>query len=105
METIAIRELFEDPEFVQHFQNAILISAIVAANSERDEKVTELEQELSETKEQLARTNEELSSTKRRLQAMESYGEAGTASPSATFGKGRANRPASCRSWWQKRLG
>ena len=73
MEKAAIRELFEDPEFVQHFQNAILIPAIVAANSERDEKITELEEELSETKEQLTRTNEELTSIKRQLEAMEAY--------------------------------
>ena len=69
----AIREVFEDPDFVQFFQNTIIIPAIVAANAERDAKITELEQELGETKEQLEKNNEELSSTKRRLEAMEAY--------------------------------
>ena len=73
----AIRELFEDPDFIERFQTTVLIpaieTAVAAANSQRDEKITELEEELTKTKAELERTNEQLASTQQRLDAIESY--------------------------------
>ena len=76
-EKAALRELFQDPEFIEQYQKTVLIpaveAAVAAANSQRDEKITELEEELTKTQEELNNTNQELAAARRRLDAMETY--------------------------------
>ena len=73
----ALRELFEDPEFVEKFQKTVIIpaveAAVAAANLQSDQKITELEEELTKTQKELDNTNQELAAARRRLDAIEAY--------------------------------
>ena len=64
----ALRELFEDPEFVERFQKTIIIpaveAAVAAANLQSDQKITELEEELTKTQKELDNTNQELAAAR-----------------------------------------